>query len=223
MRTMDDTIRNCLILIPALPLAAAVLVAVLGPRVLRGMQPLAGRPGPGRLVRVQPGPAARSRREQQAQRRRQAASSRSSRSGPGPTSPDAYDLQPNPPAVAASDAGWRELPHRHRPAGRRADGHHAGDGHVRLLARGHLRLRLHARRPRLLAVLRLHRPVRLLDDDARLGQQLRAAVRVLGSGRRLQLPADRLLVSRSPRRPRPARRRFSSIASATSPSRWRCS
>ena len=33
---MDDTIRNCLILIPALPLAAAVLVAVLGPRVLRG-------------------------------------------------------------------------------------------------------------------------------------------------------------------------------------------
>jgi NADH-quinone oxidoreductase subunit L len=32
---MDDTIRNCLILIPALPLAAAVLVAVLGPRVLR--------------------------------------------------------------------------------------------------------------------------------------------------------------------------------------------
>src|SRR4051794_19796772 len=32
---MDDTIRNCLILIPALPLAAAVLVAVLGARVLR--------------------------------------------------------------------------------------------------------------------------------------------------------------------------------------------
>jgi NADH-quinone oxidoreductase subunit L len=33
---MDDTIRTCLILIPALPLAAAVLVAVLGARVLRG-------------------------------------------------------------------------------------------------------------------------------------------------------------------------------------------
>jgi NADH-quinone oxidoreductase subunit L len=32
---MDDTIRQCLILIPALPLAAAVLVAVLGARVLR--------------------------------------------------------------------------------------------------------------------------------------------------------------------------------------------
>jgi NADH-quinone oxidoreductase subunit L len=32
---MDDVIRNCLILIPALPLAAAVMVAVLGPRVLR--------------------------------------------------------------------------------------------------------------------------------------------------------------------------------------------
>src|SRR5437764_10949418 len=33
---MDDTIRNCLILIPALPLSAAVLVAVLGAKVLRG-------------------------------------------------------------------------------------------------------------------------------------------------------------------------------------------
>jgi NADH-quinone oxidoreductase subunit L len=32
---MDDTIRNCLILIPALPLAAAVLVALLGPKLLR--------------------------------------------------------------------------------------------------------------------------------------------------------------------------------------------
>jgi NADH-quinone oxidoreductase subunit L len=32
---MDDTIRQCLILIPALPLAAAVLVTVLGARVLR--------------------------------------------------------------------------------------------------------------------------------------------------------------------------------------------
>ncbi|HZN32452.1 MAG TPA: NADH-quinone oxidoreductase subunit L [Pirellulaceae bacterium] len=33
---MTDTIRNCLILIPALPLAAAVLVALLGAKVLRG-------------------------------------------------------------------------------------------------------------------------------------------------------------------------------------------
>jgi NADH-quinone oxidoreductase subunit L len=33
---MTDTIRNCLILIPALPLAAAVLVALLGPKLLRG-------------------------------------------------------------------------------------------------------------------------------------------------------------------------------------------
>ncbi len=75
----------------------------------------------------------------------------------------------------------------------------------------------------LLAVLRLRRPVRLLDDDARLGQQLRAAVRLLGSGGPVQLSADRLLVSRSPRRPRPARRRFWSIASATSASPWACS
>src|SRR5436309_622700 len=34
---MDDTIRNCLILIPALPLAAAVFVAVLGARVLKSL------------------------------------------------------------------------------------------------------------------------------------------------------------------------------------------
>ena len=33
---MDDTLRNCLILIPALPLAAAVIVAVLGPKILKG-------------------------------------------------------------------------------------------------------------------------------------------------------------------------------------------
>ena len=35
----------------------------------------------------------------------------------------------------------------------------------------------------LLAVLQLHRPVRLFDDDAGVGQQFRAAVCVLGSGR----------------------------------------
>ena len=40
----------------------------------------------------------------------------------------------------------------------------------------------------------LHRAVRLLDDDAGLGQQLRAAVCVLGSGGRVQLSAGRLLV-----------------------------
>src|SRR5215203_3136515 len=32
---MDDSLRQCLILIPALPLAAAVLVALLGAKVLR--------------------------------------------------------------------------------------------------------------------------------------------------------------------------------------------
>jgi NADH-quinone oxidoreductase subunit L len=32
---MDDTIRNCLIIIPLLPLAAAIICAVLGPRLLR--------------------------------------------------------------------------------------------------------------------------------------------------------------------------------------------
>ncbi len=49
----------------------------------------------------------------------------------------------------------------------------------------------------LLAVLRLHRPVRVLDDDAGVGQQLPVAVRVLGGGGGLQLPADRLLVRKA--------------------------
>ena len=64
-------------------------------------------------------------------------------------------------------------------------------------AGGHLFHRLHARRPGLLAVLHLHQPVRLLDDDAGVGEQFRAAVRVLGSGRPVQLLADRLLVRKA--------------------------
>ena len=65
----------------------------------------------------------------------------------------------SPPRVAAV-AGRRWQPrfqHRRHAAGRCADGHHALHGHVRLDAGGDLRHRLHARRPRLLAVLRLHR------------------------------------------------------------------
>ena len=33
---MDDTLRILMILVPAMPLLAAMLVAVLGPRILRG-------------------------------------------------------------------------------------------------------------------------------------------------------------------------------------------
>ena len=88
----------------------------------------------------------------------------------------------------------RDLPRRRRPAGRSAHGRHAGHGHVHLAAGGHLLDRLHARRPGLLAVLHLHRPVRLLDDHAGLGEQLRALVCLLGGGGLVQLPADRLLV-----------------------------
>ena len=101
---------------------------------------------------------------------------------------DAIDTPAAAHAAGASGAA-RLLPatlpftHRRHAAGRRADGDHAVDGHVRLVAGGHLRQRLHARRPRLLAVLQLHRAVRVFDDDAGLGEQLRAAVRVLGSGR----------------------------------------
>ena len=70
----------------------------------------------------------------------------------------------------------------------------AGDHHLCRPARRHLFDRLHARRPRLSAILRPGVDVRVLDDDARGGEQLPARVRLLGGGGGLQLPADRLLV-----------------------------
>ena len=54
--------------------------------------------------------------------------------------------------------------------------------------------RLHARRRRLLPLLLLPAALRLLDADAGPGRQLPAPVRLLGGGRSLLLPADRLLV-----------------------------
>ena len=76
---------------------------------------------------------------------------------------------------------------------RRPDDDDAGDGHVRLDAGGRLRRRLHGGRPRLRPVLRVHRPLRLLDDRAGPVEQLRAHVCLLGGRGRLQLPAGRLL------------------------------
>ncbi len=45
---MDSTLKTLMILVPALPLAAAIVVAVLGPTRPAGPQPLAGRAGAGR-------------------------------------------------------------------------------------------------------------------------------------------------------------------------------
>ncbi len=86
------------------------------------------------------------------------------------------------------------LRRRRHAAGRSSDVDHADHGHLHRLAGGDLCGRLHARRPGLLAVLHLCQPVRLFDDDAGQRQQFRAAVRLLGSGRHVQLPASRLLV-----------------------------
>ena len=72
--------------------------------------------------------------------------------------------------------------------------------------------------PGVRALLRLPEPVRLLDDDAGAGRQLPPPLRVLGGGRPLLVPADRLLVHAAGGGRRPARRRSSSTASATSAS-----
>src|SRR5436190_15228158 len=104
---MDDTIRNCLILIPALPLGAAVVVALLGPRVLRGYShwPVVLALGASFLASL-----VLAREAIQDPRRID---------GGGfeqvvalwnwVNVADAYELQPNPPAVQATDAGWRDF------------------------------------------------------------------------------------------------------------------
>src|SRR5437867_689028 len=104
---MDDTIRNCLILIPALPLAAPVLIAVLGPRVLRGLSHwplLIALLGSfiGSLILM----------------REVGDGQRSVRAGGYEQVVTlwnwvdvgtAYDLKANRPAVEPADAGWRSL------------------------------------------------------------------------------------------------------------------
>src|SRR5262252_7177318 len=66
--------------------------------------------------------------------------------------------------------------------------------HGRRLADSHLQRRLHARRRRVRALLRLPQPVRLLHADARFGSELPGDVRGVGRGRALLVPAHRVLV-----------------------------
>ena len=66
--------------------------------------------------------------------------------------------------------------------------------HVRRLPDSRLRRRLHARRSRLLSLLRVSEPVHVRDADARAGGQLRADVCRLGRRGPLFVPADRLLL-----------------------------
>jgi len=104
---MDDTLRNCLILIPALPLTAAVLVAVLGPRVLRGYSHW-----PVVLALLGSFICSVVLWREVAQRQEGA--------GEGgyeevvtlwtwANVENAYNLKANPPAVSAADVGWRNF------------------------------------------------------------------------------------------------------------------
>src|SRR5689334_8395684 len=104
---MDDTIRNCLILIPALPLAAAVLVAVLGPRILRGFSHWP-------VVLALAGSLIASlvllREVNQEQARATAGGFEEivtlwTWASVG----DAYDLKADPPMVEPSESGWRNF------------------------------------------------------------------------------------------------------------------
>ncbi len=67
-------------------------------------------------------------------------------------------------------------------------------GHLRLAHGARLHHRLHGRRPRLPALLRLHLALHLLDADAGDGGQLPAALLRLGGGGPGLLPPHRLLV-----------------------------
>ena len=83
-----------------------------------------------------------------------------------------------------------------RQPDRRAPGRGDDDRH----ARARLLDRLHAARPRPLALLRLPEPVHGLDAHPRAGGQLAGAVPGLGAGRPVELPAHRLLVPQADRR-----------------------
>ena len=87
----------------------------------------------------------------------------------------------------------RQLPRGLRPGDGPPERHLRALRHLRRLADSPLRGRLHARRQRLLPLLRLSEPVHVLDADARAGGQFPADVRRLGRRRALLVPADRLL------------------------------
>ena len=134
-------IKMLLILIPALPLAAAILTAVLGKRVLREQSHwptvaallLSFVASIVLLFQVQ------KQIERPAEDYRPAAVTLWSWY-------NVPDAMPKPPAGGALPAGLGRLPHRHRLAGRPADGRHAGGGHLHFVAGGDLFDRLHARR-----------------------------------------------------------------------------
>src|SRR5687768_8481744 len=104
---MDDTIRNCLILIPALPLAAAVIAALLGPKVLRGLSHW-----PVILALIGSFVCSLVLLREVAQRQ-------STANAGGyeevvtlwtwANVENAYEVKANPPAVQPVDVGWRDL------------------------------------------------------------------------------------------------------------------
>ena len=104
---MDDTIRNCLVLIPALPLAAAGVAALFGSKLLRGYSHLP-------VVLALIGSFACS-----VAVLREVASRQTVGTDGGVEEvvslwtwaevQQAYYLEPNPPAVEAAEAGWRNF------------------------------------------------------------------------------------------------------------------
>src|SRR6185369_1173943 len=104
---MDDTLRNCLILIPALPLTAAALAALLGPRVLRSYSHW-----PVVLALLGSFICSVVLWREVAQRQESA-----SEGGyedvvtlwTWANVENAYNLKANPPAVSDADAGWRNF------------------------------------------------------------------------------------------------------------------
>ena len=87
----------------------------------------------------------------------------------------------------------------------------------------HLLDRLHEGGHSVRALLRVPEPVPLLHADAGAGPLAAGALRRLGGRGPRVVPADRVLVRGSRRRPRPARRRSSPTASATPASCSACS
>ena len=99
----------------------------------------------------------------------------------------------------------RRREHPRRPA----LGRDAARRHRRGLPDPRVLDRLHARRPRGAALLRVPQSLRVLDAAARAGRELRVPARRLGPRRPLVLPADRLLVAAPDARSRRPRRRSS--------------
>ena len=103
---MTDTIRNCLILIPALPLAAAVVVALLGAKLLRGYSHW-----PVVIALVGSFLASLALLREVAQQHTTASGGYEQvvTLWNWASIERAYELKPNPPAIPESDAGWRDF------------------------------------------------------------------------------------------------------------------